>query len=176
MPYTLSHPLAVVPIRRYSPIPLSFAALVMGSMSPDFGYFVEQFDIAAFAHTIPGTFAVCLPSSLFVLAVFYLVRRAVCFVFARATSQRAISTCERSPRAFVSRTRDHGRFDSSWCMDTHDLGFHHACARLERVAICRASRARRNRQLAIAALPIAAAREFHHRTRRHHAALFPLAT
>jgi|tagenome__1003787_1003787.scaffolds.fasta_scaffold20788073_2 hypothetical protein len=80
MPYTLSHPLAVVPIRRYSPIPLSFAALVIGSMSPDFGYFVEQFDIAAFAHTIPGTFAVCLPSSLFVLAVFYLVRRAVCFV------------------------------------------------------------------------------------------------
>ena len=62
MPFTLSHPLAVVPLRRWCPARLNFAALVIGSMSPDFGYFIGQFDAAAFAHTIPGLFTVCLPT------------------------------------------------------------------------------------------------------------------
>jgi hypothetical protein len=80
MPYTLSHPLAVVPLRRWCPDRFNFAALVIGSMSPDFGYFVEQFSLAKYAHSIPGMFAVGLPSSLIVLGLFYLLRRPLCFV------------------------------------------------------------------------------------------------
>jgi hypothetical protein len=80
MPFTFSHPLAVVPVRRFCPDRLNFAALAAGSMSPDFGYYVRQFPIAAFAHTIPGTFAICLPTALMALGVFYLVRRPLCFV------------------------------------------------------------------------------------------------
>ena len=80
MPYTLSHPLAVVPLRRWCPERLNFAALVVGSMSPDFGYFVNQFPAAAFAHSLPGTFLICVPTGLAVLGFFYLVRRPLCFV------------------------------------------------------------------------------------------------
>ena len=80
MPYTLSHPLAVVPLRRWCPERRSFAALVVGSMSPDFGYFVNQFPAAAFAHSLPGTFLICVPTGLAVLGFFYLVRRPLCFV------------------------------------------------------------------------------------------------
>lgn len=80
MPCTFSHPLAVLPLRRWCPKGLNFAALIIGSMSPDFAYFTRQFSIAHFAHTIPGTFAVCLPTGLLALAVFYALRQSLCFI------------------------------------------------------------------------------------------------
>jgi hypothetical protein len=80
MPYTLSHPLAVVPLKRWCPAYFNWAALVIGSMSPDFGYFTNQFDVAKYAHTLQGVFVVCLPTSLFLLGLFYLLRRPLCFV------------------------------------------------------------------------------------------------
>jgi hypothetical protein len=63
MPCTFSHPIAVVLLRRFCADRLNFAALVIGSMSPDFGYYFRQFPVARFAHTIVGTFTVCLPAS-----------------------------------------------------------------------------------------------------------------
>ncbi len=80
MPYTLSHPLAVVPLRRCCPKHLNFSALVIGSMAPDFGYFVEQFDVAKTAHTLPGLVTDCLPASLMLLGLFYLLRWPLCFI------------------------------------------------------------------------------------------------
>jgi hypothetical protein len=80
MPCTFSHALAVVPLRRFCPERLSFAALVIGSMSPDFGYYFRQFPLAHFAHTALGTLTVCLPSGLLAVALFYLLRRPLCFV------------------------------------------------------------------------------------------------
>jgi hypothetical protein len=80
MPYTLSHPLAVIPLRRCCPAYLNFPALVTGSMAPDFGYFVDQFYVAKYAHTLPGAVAVCLPASLVLLGAFYLLRRPLCFI------------------------------------------------------------------------------------------------
>ena len=61
MPWTLSHPAIVLPLRRFSPQPLDFAALVIGSMTPDIGYYIDRFDLSAFAHTLPGSFLACLP-------------------------------------------------------------------------------------------------------------------
>lgn len=80
MPSTFTHPLAVLPFRRLCPAPLNFAALVIGSMSPDFGYYLHRFPVAHFAHTIVGTFLVCLPMGLVALALFYLLRRPLCFI------------------------------------------------------------------------------------------------
>jgi hypothetical protein len=77
MPWTFAHPLAVVPFRRFRR--LNFAALVIGSMSPDFGYYL-RFPGAGTAHTILGTFTVCLPCGLFGVGLFYLLRRPLCFV------------------------------------------------------------------------------------------------
>jgi len=75
MPCTFSHPLAVVPLRRLCPERLNFTALIIGSMSPDFGNYIGQFPVANFAHTALGTLAVCLPMGLLALGLFYLIRR-----------------------------------------------------------------------------------------------------
>lgn len=80
MPATFSHPLAVVPLFRFCPRHLNFAALVIGSMSPDFGYFARQFQLASFAHTALGTLVLCVSSGLIALGLFYLLRGPVCFL------------------------------------------------------------------------------------------------
>lgn len=80
MPYTLSHPLAVIPLHRCCPTYLNFSALVIGSMAPDFGYFADQFEFAKDAHTLPGLITDCLPASLLLLGLFYLLRWPLCFI------------------------------------------------------------------------------------------------
>lgn len=70
MPWTFAHPAAVLPLRPLSgPGRLSFSALVIGSMSPDFMYYVGRFDLAGFAHTPLGVLAVCLPAGLLILSL-----------------------------------------------------------------------------------------------------------
>lgn len=59
MPFTLSHAAAVLPLfrwRRLDPL-----ALVIGSMAPDFGYFLHRFYLASQAHTIRGSIVLALP-------------------------------------------------------------------------------------------------------------------
>src|SRR4051812_33855162 len=75
MPFTLSHPAAVLPLRRYCRTRIHFVAVIVGSMTPDFGYYVGQFGAATFAHTIAGSFALCLPTGLLVMAVVAFMRR-----------------------------------------------------------------------------------------------------
>lgn len=68
MPWTFAHPATVLPLRRVcGPGRLSFPALVVGSLSPDFGYHVGLFGLAAHAHTGPGMLAACLPLGWLVL-------------------------------------------------------------------------------------------------------------
>jgi len=64
MPWTLAQPAAVLPLRR---IGLPLSGLVVGSMAPDFGYYVGRFDLASFAHTPTGIVAACVPASLIVM-------------------------------------------------------------------------------------------------------------
>ena len=130
MPYTLSHPLAVIPFRRYCPAYFNFPALVIGSMAPDFGYFVDQFYVAKFAHTLPGAVAVCLPASLVLLGAFYLFRRPLCYILPQphraALAPLAFTNCKFAFRAFVVAcisiligTLTHIVWDSF----THDYGW-----------------------------------------------------
>lgn len=74
MPWTVSHAAAVLPFRRWCPARLSFVALVIGSMSPDFAYYFGLAEIADFAHSLPGLFAAALPGGLLVVAVAWLLR------------------------------------------------------------------------------------------------------
>jgi hypothetical protein len=80
MPCTFSHPLAVLPLGRFFPKPLHFAALVLGSLSPDFGYYIADFRMSRIAHTLPGTFTHCLPTGLVALVAFYVLRRPLCHI------------------------------------------------------------------------------------------------
>jgi hypothetical protein len=98
MPYTLSHPLAVIPFRRYCPAYLNFPALVIGSMAPDFGYFVDQFEFAKEAHTLPGLVTDCLPASLLLLGLFYLLRWPLCFILPQPHRSALAPMAARKPK------------------------------------------------------------------------------
>ena len=81
MPWTLSHPAAVLPFRRLSPWSLDFAALVIGSMTPDIGYYIGNFALADLAHTLRGTFVACVPTGVIMLFILYVFSRPVCHSF-----------------------------------------------------------------------------------------------
>jgi hypothetical protein len=68
LPFTLSHTAAAIPLARRG---LVFSALVVGSMSPDFSYFVFQTTAFRFSHTLPGIFFFCVPISLALLWLFH---------------------------------------------------------------------------------------------------------
>jgi len=102
MPCTFSHPLAVVPLRRFCPERLNFSALVIGSMSPDFGYYVRQFRLAGFAHTMLGSFAVCLPSGLLAVGLFYLLRQPLCFILPQPHRAAVMPLALRQPAFSLS--------------------------------------------------------------------------
>lgn len=74
MPFPLAHPAAVMPLRRFCPKWLSLSALVVGSISPDFGYSFGPLKVDEFSHRLLGTFVFCLPTGLIVLWAFYSAR------------------------------------------------------------------------------------------------------
>lgn len=68
MPWTFAHPAAVLPLRRLCPRWLSLPGLVIGSLTPDLGYYGGRLDLASFSHTPLGIVACCLPLGLLLLA------------------------------------------------------------------------------------------------------------
>jgi hypothetical protein len=75
MPFTLSHPAAIMPFRRYAAQSTSLCALVIGSVSPDFVYFFSLGINGTFSHSVAGMFLFCVPASLVVYIVYYLILR-----------------------------------------------------------------------------------------------------
>ena len=67
MPFTISHAAAVLPLRRTG---LPLAALMIGSMSPDFAYFVLPRIDSFWTHSAGGLFLFCWPVSLVVWCVY----------------------------------------------------------------------------------------------------------
>lgn len=71
MPFTLSHPAIVLPFRKY----FSTTGLVLGSMSPDFEYFIRMQIKNEIGHSWVGVFVFCLPMSLLVSFIFHCIVR-----------------------------------------------------------------------------------------------------
>jgi hypothetical protein len=67
MPFTLSHPAAVIPLRRHLPL----SALVVGSLSPDFEYPFRLAAVSRFSHSLPGILYFCVPAGLVLLWLFH---------------------------------------------------------------------------------------------------------
>jgi Domain of unknown function (DUF4184) len=70
VPFTLSHPAAVLPLRRYR-LPLS--ALGAGSIAPDLPHVLFLNEVSRYGHTLPGLFLVSLPAGLAALVIFELL-------------------------------------------------------------------------------------------------------
>ncbi|HET7812032.1 MAG TPA: DUF4184 family protein [Steroidobacteraceae bacterium] len=69
MPFTVSHAAAVLPIHRLRP-QLPLAALMIGSMSPDFLYFLPWQPNWLESHTLRGLFYFCWPAGLLAWLLF----------------------------------------------------------------------------------------------------------
>jgi Domain of unknown function (DUF4184) len=68
LPFTLAHPAAVLPLRRTK---LVFSALIIGSMAPDYPYFLSLTDGIRWGHSWRGVFLFCLPAGLVLLWLFH---------------------------------------------------------------------------------------------------------
>lgn len=77
MPWTLAHPAAVLPLRKFCPRRLSFAGLVIGSMMPDIGYYIGKLSLGGKTHSLAGLFEICLPAGLALLLVTRFLHRPV---------------------------------------------------------------------------------------------------
>ncbi len=73
MPFTLSHPAAVLPIARRWPNAFVLSALVAGSLAPDLAYFAPVTVPRVESHSLPGLFGYCLPASAALFVAFHLV-------------------------------------------------------------------------------------------------------
>jgi hypothetical protein len=74
MPFTFSHPAVVIPLIK-AKIRLSSTALIIGSIIPDFEYFIRMKDESYYSHTILGLFWFDIPLAVFVCFIYHLVVR-----------------------------------------------------------------------------------------------------
>lgn len=75
MPFTFSHPAIVLPATSLPQKYYSLSALIIGSMTPDFEYFIRMKDYSKYSHTWAGLFWFDVPLGLALLFIFHNVVR-----------------------------------------------------------------------------------------------------
>jgi len=97
MPFPLAHPAAVLPLRRYCPQRLNFAALVIGSLSPDAGYLFGTKAGGASSHELLGSITFCLPVGIVLVVLFYALRSPVVRMLPTPYQQALLPSCQQAP-------------------------------------------------------------------------------
>ena len=103
MPATFAHPAAILPFRRFTAARFDFAALVIGSMAPDFGYYVQRFDVASYAHGFAGSVLICVPFGFAAYAAFRVVRAPVIYLLPLPHRSALMSIVAASPPVTPAR-------------------------------------------------------------------------
>jgi hypothetical protein len=75
MPFTFSHPAIVLPVYKIFKRWVSLTGLIVGSIIPDFEYFIRMKGKSIYSHTLPGLFWYDLPLGLLVCFLFHNVVR-----------------------------------------------------------------------------------------------------
>jgi len=70
MPFTFAHPAAILPAKYFPKKWISYTALAIGSMTPDFEYFFRMRNLGIYGHTWTGLFWFDLPIA-FILTLIY---------------------------------------------------------------------------------------------------------
>lgn len=71
MPFTFSHPAIILPFRYVEKKYFSMTGLIVGSIIPDFEYFLRVENRSRFSHTLPGIFWFDLPLGLIICFLFH---------------------------------------------------------------------------------------------------------
>jgi hypothetical protein len=95
MPITVCHPVIAVPLRRFG---LVLSALIIGSMMPDFEFFLRLGDGKGIGHTFVGIFLFDVPVGLIVLLAFH---RLIKFPVLSLLSHHAQSRLYRAASSFT---------------------------------------------------------------------------
>ena len=128
MPFTLAHPIAVVPISRLLNRYVVLSALVIGSMTPDAPYFLALDIDRGDTHSLVGMLWFCLPLGCVVYALFHgLLARPLAFVLPPFISERLVwnhawgtlQTWWRVPSSLILGTLTH----IAWDACTHKYGY-----------------------------------------------------
>jgi hypothetical protein len=78
MPFTFSHPAIVLPLRYLPSKWFSLTGLIIGSLTPDFEYFLRMKVQSIYSHTLPGIFWFDLPLGILLTFLFHnLVRNSL---------------------------------------------------------------------------------------------------
>jgi len=75
MPFTFSHPALILPVTLLPKKTYSLTGLVVGSMAPDFEYFIRMKTSGHFGHTLPGILCFDLPMGLVMAFSYHLLVR-----------------------------------------------------------------------------------------------------
>lgn len=89
MPFTFAHPAIILPFYKSKTFSRFFTLLVIGSMSPDFEYFLRLQTYSKYSHTIPGIFYFCIPAS---LVIFFLYEKVIKPELTRYFLQKEVTT------------------------------------------------------------------------------------
>jgi hypothetical protein len=100
MPFTPAHPAIVVPLARWKPGSFVLSALIVGSLAPDFEYFVHMRPVRTIGHNLHGIPLMCVPAGLVVLWVFeYVLKRPLIHLL--PTPHRRCLLAQGSPIPFL---------------------------------------------------------------------------
>jgi hypothetical protein len=103
MPFTIAHPAIILPFARVKNIPLS--ALVIGSLTPDFEYFIKMKLTGRYSHTLEGMFLMDLPMAFMLWLIFHqIIKRPL---------------IKNLPQYFKGRLLDLKKFDFIACMKSN---------------------------------------------------------
>lgn len=75
MPFTFSHPAIILPLLKLSPKYISATALIIGSMAPDFEYFIRMRLQQVHGHNLAGAFYFDFPIAIICTFIFQLLVR-----------------------------------------------------------------------------------------------------
>jgi len=73
MPFTFSHPAIILPFIKIRHASLSMSALVIGSLTPDFEYFIRMKLAGRYSHSLEGMFFLDLPLACIIAITFHQV-------------------------------------------------------------------------------------------------------
>lgn len=71
MPFTFAHPLYAAPLKLLNPKYISLTGIILGSMSPDFEYFIALEPFQSIGHSVQGLFLQAIPLSILFAFVFH---------------------------------------------------------------------------------------------------------